>query len=122
VVCASSDSATCAASATAWTNGWLVFEDCDGGNDLDTSAVTCADGSRLETVVRVGQFSATTTTIQNEPGSVTLGYTPTGLPSATGLLFSVCSSPMPKTGNRTISLNAVGQTSVGHTSNSAACS
>lgn len=121
VICASSNGISCTASTT-WGSGWMVFEDCDGDNTLDTSAVTCADGSRPETVVRVVQYTSATTAIQNEPGNATLGYAATGIPSATGLLFSVCATPIPKTGNRTITLNAVGQATVGHTLNSGACS
>jgi type IV fimbrial biogenesis protein FimT len=121
VVCPSSNGTSCTASTT-WGSGWIVFEDCDGGGDLDAGAVSCPDGSRPETVIRVAQFSAGTVQVRNESGSPSsVGFAVTGIPSATGHVFSICTSTMPKSGHRTINLNAVGQATVGQSTNTNEC-
>ena len=105
VICASSNGTSCAGVATAWSNGWLVFEDCDGDNSLDTSAVTCADGSRPETLIKANQYLSAGTTITN--GNDSFSFSTAGTPSATQT-FTLCRPPR----GRTINLGAGGRAEV----------
>lgn len=109
VVCASNNitdsSPGCTGSTAHWSSGWLVFEDCDGDNALDNSAVACSDGSRPETIIKAAQYLGSGTVITNANSG--FSFSATGFPSGTQS-FAICRSPR----GRTVNLSASGRTEV----------
>lgn len=112
VVCASNNGTSCSGSNTNWKDGWLVFEDCNNDDTLDTGNVACADGSRPETIVRVGSYSSGSISVANTNDK--FNFAATGLPSD-AQTFTVKSTPVCKATPsmaRTISVSTGGRTLV----------
>lgn len=74
ILCRSADSATCAA-AGGWEQGWLIYVDIDGGNDLDVG----------EPILRVySAISGRATLNPNNPYTNRVVYQPNGFTTVAG--------------------------------------
>lgn len=79
IVCASNNQSDCASNN--WSNGWIVFEDADGGNDFDAG----------ETIIDTYSLPAGFTVTRASAGPDQILFAATGLSDSTvAQTFTVC--------------------------------
>jgi len=79
IVCASNNQSDCASNN--WSNGWIVFEDTDGGNDFDAG----------ETIIDTYSLPAGFTVTRASAGPDQILFAATGLSDSTvAQTFTVC--------------------------------
>ena len=118
-LCKSSNGTSCVTTGT-WTQGWLVFEDCNGDGAVDNG--TCPDrdasgGADDETILRVYGALPANWTMTSVNFANWLQYGATGLSSgsggAAGGTISICPPAPALVPGRDINVNATGRPNVG---------
>ncbi|MDH3637751.1 MAG: GspH/FimT family pseudopilin [Gammaproteobacteria bacterium] len=107
VLCSSTNSnAPTPACGGSFSNGWIVFNDCDGDGAPTTAANVCLGGTIPERIIHAGQGNGSVTS------AVTLiRYQLNGMPSTGAQDFDLCVGGAAK--GRRIGINNVGRVSTG---------
>lgn len=108
VLCASTNpNATTPTCSGTFSDGWIVFNDCNGDGAPTTGANVCLGGTTPERIIHAGEGSGTFTA-----GVSLIRYQLNGMPSTGAQDFDLCMGGY-ATGRR-ISINTVGRVSTGN--------
>lgn len=105
IACPSSNNTACSTSV-GWSDGWIMFVDCNEDGDLDASSAVCANASN-ERMLRQGTALSDVTV--DTPGNASLQYESNGR-VASARTFTVCVGDMDEA--RQVQVSVVGRAQV----------